>query len=84
MGKEFPKQHEIDEIACRLFESSLPSSWLPRPQIKDYGIDREVEIFEKRKSTGIIFKVQVKGTEKPKFSKNRFNISFSLRMEARQ
>ncbi len=78
MGKKFPKQHEIDEQACRVFDSALPASWVCRPQLKDYGVDKEVEIFEEGKSTGIIFKVQVKGTEKPGFSSDDLIISFSL------
>jgi len=81
MGKKLPKQHQIDEKACKLFDSALPESWICRPQLKDYGVDREVEIFEKEKSTGIIFKVQVKGTEKPKFSSDGLIIGFSLSMD---
>ena len=81
MGKKFPKQHEIDERACRIFDSALPASWICRPQLKDYGVDKEVEIFEEGKSTGIIFKVQVKGTEKPEFSSDDLIISFSLSVD---
>lgn len=81
MGKKFPKQHEIDEQACRIFDSALPASWVCRPQLKDYGVDKEVEIFEEGKSTGIIFKVQVKGTEKPRFSSEDLIISFSLSVD---
>lgn len=81
MGKKFPKQHEIDEKACRIFDSALPASWVCRPQLKDYGVDKEVEIFEEGKSTGIIFKVQVKGTEKPGFSSDDLIISFSLSVD---
>ena len=81
MGKKFPKQHEIDEQACRIFDSALPASWVCRPQLKDYGVDKEVEIFEEGKSTGIIFKVQVKGTEKPGFSSDDLIISFSLSVD---
>ena len=81
MGKRRPKQHQIEDDACEQFESSLPKSWLHRRQDKDYGIDREVEIFENEESTGIIFKVQIKGTESPKFIKNDSLISFSLSLD---
>lgn len=81
MGKRRPIQHVIEEKAYLQFESSLPESWLHRRQDQDYGIDREVEIFENEKSTGIIFKVQIKGTKNPKFILNDSFISFSLSLD---
>ncbi len=78
MSKLRPKQHEIDDAACRLFEQSLPREWVYRPLPKDYGIDGEVEVFRDGKSTGIIFKVQVKGTESPRVLSGGRSISFSL------
>lgn len=58
-----PRQHEIDELARRQFESSLPSSWVCRPMPDDYGVDYEVEVFDNGVSTGRAFKVQLKGKE---------------------
>ena len=81
MGKQRPIQHVIDEKACLQFPSSLPDSWLFRRLYLDYGIDGEVEIFENDQSTGIIFKVQIKGTENPKFISNDSLISFSLTLD---
>ena len=81
MSKRFPKQHEIDELACKQFANVLPPFWLVRDQLKDYGIDKEVEVFEKGISTGIIFKVQVKGTENTKFTSDCALISFSLSLD---
>ena len=78
MGKLRPKQHEIDQRACALFDISLPDSWLPRPIQSDYGIDKEVEIFEAGKSTGLIFKVQIKGTEEPTFISDNSILSYSM------
>lgn len=78
MSKLRPQQHEIDDAACRLFEQSLPREWVYRPLPKDYGIDGEVEVFRDRKSTGIIFKVQIKGTESPRLLSDGRIISFSL------
>ncbi|MDP2981808.1 MAG: DUF4365 domain-containing protein, partial [Candidatus Latescibacter sp.] len=81
MGKLRPRQHEIDDQACKQFGNALPNSWLLRYQGKDYGIDSEVEIFERGQSTGIIFKVQIKGTENPKFIANETIISLSLTID---
>ena len=81
MAKRRPRQHDIDEQACRQFASALPVDWAVRPQVKDYGVDKEVEVFDKGVSTGIIFKVQIKGTEKPNFAADRSTISFSLSVD---
>jgi len=81
LSKRFPEQHEIDEKAGRLFENSLPTSWVCRPQLKDYGIDREIEIFDAGKSTGIIFKAQIKGTKKLNINIDKSIISISLRTD---
>ena len=63
-----PRQHEIDAAARRQFEQSLPEAWVVRPQPDDYGVDYEVEIFDQHESTGVIFKVQLKGTTAPPLS----------------
>jgi hypothetical protein len=47
----------------------------------DYGIDKEVEIFENEKSTGLIFKVQIKGTKAPKYILNGSALSFSMSIQ---
>jgi hypothetical protein len=78
MGKIRPKQHEIDQRACALFDTALPASWLPRLITNDYGIDKEVEIFDAGKSTGLIFKVQIKGTEEPTFISDNSILSYSM------
>ena len=63
-----PIQHEIDTAARRQFEQSLPAAWVARLQPDDYGIDYEVEAFQQHEPTGILFKVQVKGTMEPRLS----------------
>ncbi|ULQ61053.1 DUF4365 domain-containing protein [Brucepastera parasyntrophica] len=78
---ERPIQHIIDSEAKKIFENSIPSEWVCRFQDSDYGIDYEIEIFEKNKSTGVIFKIQLKGTQNiKKINKNEF-VSFSLDIE---
>jgi hypothetical protein len=53
----------VETESERTFAYLLPSSWVIRKQDHDYGIDAEVEIFEDGHSTGLTFKVQLKGTD---------------------
>jgi hypothetical protein len=78
MSKRLPKQHEIDELACRQFAQTLPGSWRVREQGKDYGVDAEVEIFDQGASTGALFKVQIKGTQRPRLLADGHTISLSV------
>jgi hypothetical protein len=73
-----PEQHEIDTAARRLLQSVLPPNLVVREQSDDYGIDAEVELFEEGHSTGVIFKVQLKGTKNPTYSTDGDFLSFSL------
>lgn len=75
-----PRQHEIDTAARRQFEQSLPEAWILRPQPDDYGIDCEVEIFNQHESTGVIFKVQLKGTIAPVLSADGKILRIRLRV----
>jgi len=58
-----PRSHELDDEARRVFERALPPSWVTRPVSNEYGIDLEVEVFEDGQATGLLFKVQNKGTD---------------------
>lgn len=62
--------HQIEDSNRRKFENLLPDSWVVRNKFPDYGVDQEVEIFEEMgASTGIIFNVQLRGTDDPKKEK---------------
>ena len=61
-----PRSHDTDEAAQRIFKSLLPTNWQPRDWHPDYRIDGFVEIFENEQPTGLMFAVQLKGTEKLK------------------
>ena len=77
-----PIQHEIDTAAVRAVLAILPRSWVFREIGKDdYGIDGEIEVFQEQRSTGLIIKVQIKGTEKLKLNSARDTISFQLGIE---
>lgn len=58
------RNHELETLSQRAFEGALPPSVVVRPISDDYGIDREVEVFVDGKTTGLTFKVQLKGTDK--------------------
>jgi hypothetical protein len=75
------EQHEIDAVARRLFQSVLPPYLVAREQGDDYGIDVEIEQFERGYSTGAIFKVQLKGRKRPKYSADGSFLSFSFRLD---
>jgi len=78
VGKQRPEQHEIDELAQRQFRNAFPASWVVREQPKDYGVDYEVEVFDEGVSTGIVFKVQLKGTQEPRVVRDGRCVAQSL------
>ena len=73
-----PRAHEIDDRACRLVPLALPDGWVYREMQRDYGVDGEVEVFRDGLSTGVLFKVQVKGLTHPSFMADGRTISFQL------
>lgn len=71
-----PKQHEIDTQAQRILQSKIPPNWVLREQHPDYGIDYEIEVFNKDNPTGIWFRIQLKGTEQCHESEDSISIPF--------
>jgi|GEM_PF-3051902 len=66
-----PKSHQIGDKAWCLFENIIPTQWITREKVKDYGIDGEVEIFDDSdNSTGLLFLVQSKGTSRDDSTKS--------------
>lgn len=62
-----------------IFGYNRPNHWIFRKQgEEDYGIDYEIELLETEDVEGIIFKGQLKGTEKLRFIDNNTKIGFSL------
>lgn len=77
-----PKQ--IGRAAGRIFEVSLPASWVFRSQEDqdDYGVDGEIELItENEKATGFIFKAQIKGQNHVEIINNGESASFSISVE---
>lgn len=75
------EQHIIDSEAQLILKSFIPSSWVLREQDQDYGIDSEIEVFNNNLSTGIIFKVQLKGSRGFKLINQDTTISFQISVE---
>lgn len=60
------RSHHLEDASIRRFEQCLPERWVCRRKDRDYGVDLEVEIFDKTdEATGLMFYVQIKGTDDP-------------------
>ncbi|QAY77255.1 DUF4365 domain-containing protein [Sphingosinicella sp. BN140058] len=58
------RSHELEELSVARFNALLPAKWVSRAKLPDYGIDREVEVFdEEGNSTGLTFLVQLRATD---------------------
>lgn len=64
MGPQRPVEHVLETKSQHEFGRVVPVEWVVRDVTPDYGIDREVEIFEDGVSTGLMFKVQLKSSAK--------------------
>lgn len=72
------KQHQIEDISRAKFQLILPREWVFRDKARDYGIDGEVELFDKNGTPqGLVFWVQLKGTESKEKS-TILNFDFSI------
>lgn len=64
------REHIIEDRSVLAFKSSLPIGWTYNTIDRDYGIDGQVEIFDKDGiTTGKIFFVQLKATDEPDLKK---------------
>lgn len=74
-----PRQHQLEEQSRIAFRAKLPSSWVFRDSVPDYGIDGTVEIFDDHAlSTGRLFLVQLKATDELDLD---YALKISLRLE---
>ncbi len=72
------RNHIIEEESKTQLSQIIPDYWLYRDKGKDYGIDCEIEIFDKvGNSTGKVFWVQLKATDS-KIKSGKQSISFSI------
>ncbi|MDQ7781225.1 MAG: DUF4365 domain-containing protein [Desulfomonilaceae bacterium] len=70
---EIPESYIIDKEAMQIFECSLPKAWLLLKETPDFGIDYSVDIGEVGEMpSGIRFRVQLKGTKSPQYTRDGF------------
>lgn len=80
-----PAQHVTDTLGEGLIASVFtPLGWTVSKVEHDYGIDFDIEIFRNHESTGIIFKVQLKSSEKTQYSAQGDFISQSINIQNAQ
>jgi hypothetical protein len=78
-----PDQHDTDKAGqALLFTYFARIGWevTPMGQGTDYGQDFTVEIFRNKKTTGIVFNVQLKSSVSPEYSANGDFMSISLKV----
>jgi len=80
---ERPDQHDTDKRGqALLFANFARAGWevTPMGQGTDYGRDFTVEVFRNKKTTGIVFNIQLKSSVAPSYSANGDFISISLKV----
>ena len=77
-----PVAHEIETRSRQVFERSIPPGWVARSQTPDYGVDYDVEVFKAETSTGVTFKIQLKGSERLLLGQDHFHIGYALETDS--
>jgi hypothetical protein len=70
-----PRQHVMEDVSGRLFQSLLPEEWIVRPIPKDYGVDFEVEMVDQEIVSGDRIWVQLKSTDEAKKAVARWPVA---------
>ena len=74
-----PEQHDIDQAGNRLLRDVLESfGWVVNDTQRDYGIDSNVQVFEKKSATGAWFHLQLKSSASSEYSADGTFISQEL------
>jgi hypothetical protein len=77
-----PEQHGIDQAGNRLLRDVLESfGWVVNDTQRDYGIDSNVQVFEKNSATGAWFHVQLKSSASSEYSADGKFISQGLSVD---
>lgn len=74
-----PRQHVLESISDRKLRNLIPDEWVIRKLESDYGIDYMVEIFEGGFSTGNMFFIQLKGTDKNEEKKDEIKYQVKIK-----
>lgn len=62
--------HRLEERSERHFRERLPDDWICERQLRDYGVDLRVEIFEDDDATGLELLVQLKASNEGSAQEN--------------
>src|ERR1700687_5419394 len=75
-----PRSHVLETESRRAFGVLLPSEWVTRSLESDYGIDEQVEVFNKTgRAPGLMFLAQLKATDTQDL---RSALKLSLKVDA--
>lgn len=58
-----PRQHVLEELSRRAFRAAFPAEWVVRDQEQDYGLDAQVQPFEREEPACPPFFAQLKATD---------------------
>lgn len=59
-----PRQHQLEERSRAEFRRRLPDHFVVRDKGSDYGVDLELEIFDREhRATGLVANIQIKATD---------------------
>jgi len=70
-----PKQHVMEEESERLLKTLIPSEWIVRPILKDYGVDYEIELVDQESVSGNRIWIQIKAVEKSKIQTQTYSVN---------
>ena len=77
-----PEQHDIDQAGNRLLRDVLESfGWVVNDTQRDYGVDSNVQVFEKKSATGAWFHVQLKSSASSQYSADGMFVSQELSLD---
>jgi hypothetical protein len=77
-----PLQHEIDDAGERILRNTLePLRWGVNKVQKDYGIDFNVQVFDRISPNGMWFHIQLKSHQVPNYSSDRAFISEPIEID---
>lgn len=65
-------KQQVEDLSIVALKNALPREWVYREKDRDYGLDGEIEVFDKNGyATGIVFWVQLKATDSKEESRQK-------------
>ncbi len=65
-------KQQVEDLSIVALKNVLPREWVYREKDRDYGLDGEIEVFDKNGyATGIVFWVQLKATDSKEESRQK-------------